>query len=166
MGSMEDGWKRVIRELVYRSEGMGYASLQSDGELFVNVPINTFVSPSNVTLFNGLSTKVFSYGGGSLTYIGERPCRALVFSTQTLLIDGGNQSSSEITNGKNGIQCTSGIQHSSSAFNGEILQHSECAFDLVNGDTLDVFMNQTSAVGGADIELLHGTYHVLITDVF
>lgn len=168
MGTMEDGWKRIVRNLADAYNKLlynAYASLEADQEDLGTVAVNTWVSPSNVTLFGGLQPKNFLYGNGSLTYTGTKPIRITVESIQSVTVSGGANATAEITNGVNGVPCTRGIMPASSAFGGAIPLHTTCTFEIQPGDTLDTFTRQTSESGGANITILRGVYTILTVDV-
>ena len=164
MSIMDDGWKRIVRGL--QDAGYkAYASLEADTEDLGIVAVNTWISPTQVTLFGGLIPKHFSYVDGSLTYTGNKPIRVMVESIQSVIVGGvGNNASAEITNGVNGVPCTSGIMPASSAFDGAIPLHTTCTFDIDPGDTLDTFTRQTSEVAGGNITILRGVYTITTID--
>ena len=165
MSIMEDGWKRIIRKL--QDAGYkAYASLEADIEDLGIVAQDVWISPTQVTLFGGLTPLNFTYGDGSLTYTGNKPIRVLVESIQSIIVGGvGNSATAEITNGVNGVPCTSGIMPASSAFDGAIPLHTSCTFDIDPGDTIDTFTRQTSEALGANITILRGVYTITTIDV-
>lgn len=169
MGSMEDGWKRIIRELQEEDASAtykGYISLVVNSEDLGTVAQNVWVSPTTATLFGSLPPKNFSYETGSIVYTGDRTVRIEVESIQSVTVGGlGNDASAEVTSGVNGAQCIDGIMPASSAFGGVIPLHTTCMFNIEAGDTLDVFIRQTSEVAGANITINNGVYHVKIIDV-
>lgn len=167
MSGMEDGWKRILRNLQEEKGDAtfkAYASLEADNENLGVVAVDTWISPTNVTLFNGLTPKNFEYGGGTLTYIGDKPIRVTVESIQSITVAGGNDATAEITNGVNGVPSTSGIMPASSAFGGAIPLHTTCTFDIQPNDTIDTFTRQTSEPTGANITILRGVYTISLVD--
>lgn len=168
MSAMEDGWKRIVRRLQDEKSDAtykAYASLTAETEDLGNVEVNTWVSPSDISLFGGLAPKNFEYVAGSLKYIGEKPIRVTFESINSITVGGaGNDASAEITNGVNGVPCISGIMPASSAFGGIIPLHTSCVFEIETGDVLDSFVRQTSEAGGANITILKGVYHCRLVD--
>jgi hypothetical protein len=165
MSGMEDGWKRLVRELQERAEGMGYISLEVQNEDLGTLAQNAWASPTTATLFGNLPPKNFSYDTGSIVYTGTKKARVFMNSIESVLVAGGNQAEAEITNGFNNTQCLSGIMPASSAFGGVIPLDTMCAFEIEPGDTLDAYTRQTSEVGGANVTIVKGVYHVWIYDI-
>ena len=165
MSGMEDGWKRLIRELQEKSEANGYISLEVQNEDLGTLALNEWASPTTATLFGGLPPKNFSYETGSIVYTGTKKVRVDMMSVQSVLVAAGNQAEAEISNGFNGVVCQSGRMPASSAFGGVIPLDTVCTFEIEQGDTLDSFTSQTSEAGGANVTIVKGVYHVWVIDV-
>jgi len=163
---MSDGWQRLLRKLEERAEAMAsYISLEVENEDLGTLAQNVWASPTTAILFGNLPPKNFSYNTGNIVYTGTKKIRVDMMSIQSVLVAGGNQGEAEITNGFNGTQCESGRMPASSAFGGVIPLDTVCTFELEPGDTLDSFTRQTSEVGGANVTIVKGVYHVWVVDV-
>ena len=164
---MEDGWKRIIRDLADRDSDAtykGFISLIVEDEDLGTVAIDTWVSPTTATQFN-ITPKNFSYATGSVVYTGSKRVLVEVETVQTVTVAGGITAEAEITNGANGAACEDGAMSASGSFGGVIALQTVCRFYIDPDDTVDVFTKQTSVAGGANITIVKGLYHINIIDV-
>lgn len=164
---MEDGWKRILREIQEEQANAtykGYISLEITDEDLGILAQNVWASPTTATLFGSQQPLNFDYTTGSIVYTGDKSVKVEVEAIQSVTVGGGVSATAEVSTGVNSVVCTSGIMPASSAFGGVIPLHTTCMFEIDLGDTLDAFIRQTSEAGGANVTINRGVYHVKIID--